>query len=304
MKLIPIRSIWAGHALLAVLAITGAVAAASETPPVPPAELVRRAVDNGLKQSGDGPKFLFRDTKETPHGSSTKLMVETRDAMAGMVIAVNGKPVGTGVRQAELNRLNHLAQDREALQHKRKQEKEDEARVNRIVKALPDAFLYEPDGTQLGGRGLGKAGDGLVRLKFRPNPNYDPPSRTEQVLTGMRGYVLIDANKNRIARIDGTLFKDVAFGWGILGHLDKGGHFLVEQADVGNDHWEISHMSLDFTGKILLFKSINIKSDETFSDFRPAPADLTFAQGVELLKKQEATLAENHDADEQNQDPK
>jgi len=303
MKLVPTRSVWAVQALLAMLAITSATVVASEKPPVSPAELVRQTVENELKQSGDGPKFMFRDTKASPHGSSTKLMVETRDAMAGMLIAVNGKPLGPGMRQAELNRLNHLAQDREALQHKRKQEKEDEARVNRIVKALPDAFIFEPDGTQLGGPGLGKPGDGLVRLKFRPNPNYDPPSRTEQVLTGMQGYVLIDSNKNRIARIDGTLFKDVGFGWGILGHLDKGGHFLVEQGDVGNDHWEISHMSLDFTGKILLFKSINIKSDETLSDFRPAPADLTFAQGVELLKKQEATLAENH-TNEQNQDPK
>jgi hypothetical protein len=303
MKHIPTRSVWAGQALLAMLAITGAVVVASETPPLSPAELVRQTVENELKQSGDGPNFMFRDTKASARGSTTKLMVETREAMAGMLIAVNGKPLGPGMRQAELNRLDHLAHDRDALQRKRKQEKEDESRVNRIVKALPDAFLYEPDGTQLGGPGLGKPGDGLVRLKFRPNPNYDPPSRTEQVLTGMQGYVLIDSNKNRIARIDGTLFKDVGFGWGILGHLDKGGHFLVEQGDVGNDHWEISHMSLDFTGKILLFKSINIKSDETFSDFRPAPADLTFAQGVELLKKQEATLAENH-RDEQNQDPK
>jgi hypothetical protein len=213
--------------------------------------------------------------------------------MAGMLIAVNGKPLGPGMRQAEMNRLNQLVQDRGALQRKRKQEKEDEARVNRMVKALPDAFLYEPDGMVLGTPGTGKPGDELLRLKFRPNPNYDPPSRTEQVLAGMQGYILIDAKKNRIAKIDGTLFKDVSFGWGILGHLDKGGHFVVEQADVGGDHWEISHMSLDFTGRILLFKSLKIKSNEIYSDFRPAPPDLTFAQGVELLKKQQAELADN-----------
>ncbi|MBZ5597175.1 MAG: hypothetical protein LAN83_02530 [Acidobacteriia bacterium] len=290
MKFTPSRSFWA---VLAALVIAGAGAVASQAPSVSSADLVRQTVDNELKHSGDSPKFMFRETRETPHGSSTKLMVETRDAMAGMLIALNGKPLGPGIRQAELGRLNHLAQDPDALRHKRKQEKEDEARVNRIVKALPDAFIYEPDGDQLGVPGIGKPGDGLVRLKFRPNPNYDPPSRTEQVLAGMQGYLLIDANKCRIAKIDGTLFKDVSFGWGILGHLDKGGHFLVEQADVGGDHWEISHMSLDFTGKILLFKSLNIKSNDVYSDFRPAPADLTFAQGVELLKKQEAELAEN-----------
>jgi hypothetical protein len=51
-------------------------------------------------------------------------------------------------------------------------------------------------------------------------------------------------------------------------------------------------MSLDFTGRVLLFKSLKIKSNEIYSDFRPAP-DLSFAQGVELLKKQQAELAEN-----------
>jgi hypothetical protein len=109
----------------------------------------------------------------------------------------------------------------------------------------------------------------------------------------MQGYVLIDADQHRIAKIDGTLAKEVGFGWGILGHLDRGGHFLVEQAEVIPGDWELTHMSLSFTGKELLFKSISVKSDEVFSNFQSVPTNLTFAQGVELLKKQEAELAEN-----------
>jgi hypothetical protein len=45
-----------------------------------------------------------------------------------------------------------------------------------------------------------------------------------------------------------------------------------------------------------LFKSIAIKSEEVFSDFRRVPAGTTFAQGVEMLKAEEARLAENHKA--------
>jgi hypothetical protein len=52
-------------------------------------------------------------------------------------------------------------------------------------------------------------------------------------------------------------------------------------------------MDLDFTGKILLFKKLAIKSTQTFSDFHEAPANLTFAQGVELLKKQAQEVATN-----------
>jgi hypothetical protein len=50
-------------------------------------------------------------------------------------------------------------------------------------------------------------------------------------------------------------------------------------------------MQLSFTGKILFFKKLNIQSNDVFSHFRPVPANLTFAQGVELLKK-EAALSE------------
>jgi len=53
----------------------------------------------------------------------------------------------------------------------------------------------------------------LVRLKFRPNPKYSPPSHVEQILTGLEGYLLIDADQHRIAKIDGTLGKEVGFGW-------------------------------------------------------------------------------------------
>jgi hypothetical protein len=116
------------------------------------------------------------------------------------------------------------------------------------------------------------------------------------VLAGMQGYILVDAAIRRIVKIDGTLFKDVSFGWGFLGHLDKGGHFLVEQSEVGDGTWEITHMSLNFTGKILLFKGISIATDEVLSDFRRVPADTTFAQGVDLLKMEQAKLAKNGEA--------
>ena len=114
-------------------------------------------------------------------------------------------------------------------------------------------------------------GDPLVKLKFRPNPRYQPPSRVEQVLTAMQGFVLVDVARYRLASIDGTLFRDVNFGWGILGHLDRGGHFLVQQQEIGDNRWEISHMALDFTGKILLVKNLAIGSTEVFSDFKKVP---------------------------------
>ena len=84
----------------------------------------------------------------------------------------------------------------------------------------------------------------------------------------------------------GGVRKDVSFGWGFLGHLDRGGRFLVQQADVGNHEWQMTHMELAFTGKVLFVKKLNIRSTDSFSDFHPVGRDLTFAQGVALLEKE------------------
>ena len=104
-----------------------------------------------------------------------------------------------------------------------------------------------------------------------PNPAYSPPSRVEKCCSGNAG-LSADRHRQRgaLARIDGTLFNDVTFGWGIIGHLDQGGHFVVQQADgLGDGSWGITEMSLNMTGKILLFKTISLVSDEVLSDFQP-----------------------------------
>lgn len=279
--------------LLCWLPGIGADAVAAEEQSLPAVQLVRATVSNEVAAGNvNGMKHMFRDRKKTPQGSQTRIYVETRDGMAGMTVAYNDKALTPQQMQDEKGRLAGLVGNPEQLKRKMREQKEDGDRSMRIVKALPDAFLFEYDGTVPGSAAIGHEGVNLVRLKFRPNPAYRPPTHVEQVLVGMDGVLLIDPVQHRIAEIDGTLFEPVGFGWGILGHLDKGGHFLVEQADVGEHCWELSHMSLTFTGKVLLFKNIAINSDEVFSKFRRVPNETTFAQGVQLLETEGARFAQ------------
>jgi hypothetical protein len=258
-----------------------------------PIELIRATVANEAAAASDNSiKHMFRDDKKTAQGSQTRLYVETQEAMAGMTIAYNDRPLTVEQLQSEEGRLQGLVDNREQLRRKERQEKEEAQHTLSILKALPDAFLFDVDGEEVGTASVGKEGMRLVRLRFRPNPAYHPPTRVEEVLVGMNGVVLIDPVSRRIARIDGILFKEVSFGWGILGHLNKGGHFFVEQQDLDDGSWDISRMRLEFNGKILMFKNIAVKSDEKFSDFRRVPSDTTFAQGVEMLKAEQAKLAQ------------
>ena len=259
----------------------------AKQPELTPGDLVRRAVAHEIATTNDPVKHMFCSRKKIPKGSQTRLYVETNDAMAGMLVALNDQPLTSQQQQAESDHLAWLMNNPEQLRKKHAREKEDTERILRILKALPDAFLYEDAGTETGSANLGRTNEVLTRLKFRPNPAYSPPSRVEQVLQGMQGYLLIDATALRVARIDGTLFREVSFGWGLIGHLDKGGQFFVQQAEVGDGDWEITQMTLKITGKLLLFKSLNMISDETLSDYRRVPDNLPFAKGVEMLKAEE-----------------
>jgi len=276
-----------------ICCLLSAAVAAQQAPPaatqqVPAQELVRRAIANEEKASQQHVRLLYRLRTEKPKaGAITKELVETNEGVVARLIAVNDKPPSAEQRQTDDERLQKLASDSQTRTAKRKQQKEDEERTTRMVKALPDAFLYEYDGFE-----PGKNGQQLIRLKFKPNPRYEAPNRELQVYYGMEGSMLIDPAEERLVKIQAHLFKGVNFGWGILGHLDPGGQFEVEQSRVGGDRWEVANMRLRFTGKILLFKSLNIDEHETAFDYRRAPDDLNLAQGIELLKKQPEYLAE------------
>ena len=287
-------------AIVAAMATAAALSAQeSKSPEIAPVDLVRATVRNEVATSEHREGLhMFRSYNKTPKGSQTKLYVETKDALAAKLIAINDQPLTAEQQRSEANHLTWLMNNPEQLRKKAVREKEDEERSLRIVKALPDAFCYEYAGTADSANGLGKTGDQLVRLKFTPNPAYRPPSHVEEVLAGMQGELLIDPQVRRLARIDGTLFREVTFGWGIIGHLNKGGRFRVQQADLGlgDGAWGITELNLNITGKILMFKGISMISDETLSDFQKMPENLTFAQGVERLKMQEDKQAHDNRA--------
>jgi hypothetical protein len=267
-------------------------APASDVASMTPGALMRKTVEHELAASQmTGVSHMFVSRKQTAHGSQTRMYIETRQAIAGMTIANDDKPLNAEQEKEERDRLEALIHDPGELERKHAKQQEDAERIRRIVRAMPEALIFEADGRDTGHDGVAKAGEELIRLKFRPNPKYDPPTHVEEVLTGLEGTILIDPKQYRIARIDGTLGKEVGFGWGILGHLDRGGRFLVEQADLSDGTWDTSRMILRFTGRILLFKHLDIQSDEVYRNYRPVPSNLTFAQGIEMLKKNQPTEA-------------
>ena len=251
----------------------------SETAISPSAnDLVRRAVDNELASSNSKLRYSYRIRKQTPNGSSVKQVADTNDGQVSYLLMMNDQPLTDEQRRIEDEKNQKILNSPEEQRRRLKDQKDDERRANTLVKALPDAFIYEFDGVN--------PEPHVANLRFRPNPNFNPPDRETQVLKGMAGHMYIDTQANRMKRLDGTLVDDVNFGWGIFGKLRKGGHFEIRESDVGDGHWDVTYSNVDFTGKVLLFKKLKIKETQEISDFRRIPENLSYSQGFELLRKE------------------
>ena len=279
----------------ATLTLFAAPSLAQNSKPADPAsELVRATIANEVAAANNSSvKFMFKSRKQTQKGVQNRIYAQANEALASMTIGQSDQPLNSQQERAETDRLQQLANHPDQLRRKQEHEKQELDRSLRILKALPTAFTYEYAGTVNAEPGLGKDGHEMVRLNFKPNPAYTPPSTVEQVLEGMQGYLLIDKQALRLARIDGTLCKEVTFGWGLFGRLDKGGTFRVQQADSGDGNWIITEMTLKMTGKVLLIKSLTLVSDEIFEGFQRLPDNLPFAQAVNLLHSEQEKLSQN-----------
>ncbi len=239
--------------------------------------IVKDASANELKASNQGHPFRYQLHKLDEGKTTTKIIVETKDGDIARLIARDDKPLDPEAKQAELARLNNLRDHPEIQEHRHKREQEDGGRENEMVRLLPDAFLYHYEGMVPGPNGP------AYRLTFKPNPSFNPPDREAEVYHGMEGELWVDQAQQRMVKLDAHLIEDVNFGWGILGKLYKGGSILVEQADVGDHHWEATRLKLNLTGKALMLKSLSFQTTEESSDFHPVP-DAGYKAAIALLE--------------------
>ena len=235
-------------------------------------DLLRQAVANESLGDKDD-LYAWMQRQQKPRGSVTKLMVNTPQGILARTVAVNDKPLTAEERRQDDQRINRLL-DPDKMRDKAKKQEDDQQHVERLLRALPDAFQCKYTAAHT---------DRNLRLECSPNPNFSAPNYESQVLQGMKTVILIDRDEKRIAKIEGTLFRDVNFGWGILGRLNRGGHIEINQSRVAGKHWGITRMQLTFEGRVIVVKPLNIQQTETSWDYRAVPR-MTVAQALEYLR--------------------
>ena len=103
-----------------------------------------------------------------------------------------------------------------------------------------------------------------------------------QILTAMSGSIAVDPVAGRVEHLEGHLRKDVNFGWGIVGRLNKGGWIVIDQAPVADRQWRAVRLQLVMTGRIL-FIAKNYDMLEEQSNYRPAAEHLDYREAIKQL---------------------
>jgi hypothetical protein len=252
-------------------------------PQADPNAFMRQVVAHEVRaRELDKSLWAYRLRKEDTKGSYTREIVQTRDGAIARALIWNNQPLTPEQRRKDDERLEKLVRSSEEQRKKRQETEQDRERALRMLKALPDGFRFYF---------LRQVGD-MVTLRFDPNPEYDPPTRELQIYHHMVGTVEIDSRAMRMTRIQATLRDDVSFGWGIIGKLYQGGTVELTQSMVGGNHWDITHMNLNFRGRAALFKNIVINTRQWLTSFRRVPDNLSMADGAKFLRNQPDILAE------------
>ena len=231
--------------------------------PSPDDALVKRALAAEVRAAQDMQHPMrYHLRKSTPRLTSTKIIFETKDGAVARLIAINDKPLSAEDERKEQDRLNQLLSDPSRQWHRKQSEDEDTRRVTKVLRALPDAFVYQfvesidgPTGT-------------VDRFTFNPNPQLQS-SRSGDAGAERNGGRDLDRQGAGARNPPGRAFAAGCGYW--LGHsraADKGGWIVIEQSDVADHQWRTVHFKLMMSGRVL-FRTKVFDTVQDESQFAP-----------------------------------
>jgi len=244
----------------------------------PAQQLVREVVYNELRDHALHGYWQYLVEKRVGDRVTAEQKIETKEGPVHRLLTVNGSSLTLKEKQEEGERLQQLLQNPNQQHHLKRQYDDDEQRIGRILKLLPDAFLYD----------YLPSTEESHRLGFRPNPCFHPQGIEARIFHSMVGSIWISKSSKHLVRLQGSLIEDIEFGLGLLGRLNKGGWFDLERVQVSQTDWKTSRLEVQITGKAIFFKTIAKDTHEIRSRFHEVSRDLSIAQAKSVLDQEAA----------------
>src|SRR5216683_3882828 len=184
-------------------------------PSISPHALAAEAAANELVALHHKGSYLrYRMETVNERGEQVRDVIESKDGTVARLILKDGKPLTPEQDKAERERLNDMIASPAAYAKHVKNTESEKTMADKLVPLMADAMIntYTPGQPQSGRNG----GALEIVLDYKPNPKFVPPNTQAQALTGLQGRVWIDAKTHYVVRMEGTIFRPVNFGWGML----------------------------------------------------------------------------------------
>jgi hypothetical protein len=279
-------------ALFVSLLASGSAARAQSTPggkadmaasplSVDPRVWVEAAVANELTALHYHGSYLrYRMHLIDEKGDQTRDVIESRDGSVARLILRDGKPLTEEQDKGERQRLNDMLASPSAYAKHVKNDASGRKIADSLIRLMPDAMIhtYVPGQPQTGKN----PGMTEIVIDYEPNPKFSPPTTTAEALTGLKGRVWIDAKTKYVVRMEGTIFRSINFGWGMLAHIYPGGKLMIEQTDSGGGRWIFKNFTEQLNVRALMVKTLNVKTNVEASDFKPIN-EMSYQDAIHVL---------------------
>lgn len=240
-----------------------------------PQEIVSTVVNNEIRiEAGDHSRWMYRDAYKSPDKDVVKLVIQTPGANLSEVVEDHGQPPSPQAHQADLAHMQQIVSDPSLRERARKAEAHDGQQADDLMRLLPKAFIWH----------IVSRNDGQITLGYHPDPNFSPPNMSARVLSSMSGTLIVTEQSHRLIKLTGRLMQPVNFGWGLLGHLEAGGTFVIVRTEIAPGEWQITQTHVHISGHALFFKTIGDQEDEITSDYHPVPDYVDMNKAAEMIR--------------------
>ena len=239
-------------------------------------DLVREVIYNELHDREHDSHWEYRSECGSATENQVREQVETDRGPVFRVLARGGNPLDAAEQEREEQRLDQYIHSPGQIARVEHEHQEDEARLAGIMGLMPQAFLFGYEGAPEGD---------LLRIAFRPDPAFTPSGYEARIVHALAGTLVVNARLKRMIDMHGVLAERVDFGYGLLGHVEKGGTFEIHRRQVSAEHWKTDLVEVHVQGKILMLKTVSKDQREARMDFRAVPKDTTLAEARDMLSQ-------------------
>jgi hypothetical protein len=240
-----------------------------------PAELMETVAKNENAAADQHEYYAYLSNERSGRTGEhlwTERVVETPPGRVRLLIAVDGKPLSPQQEQAERLKLLRIEQHPDEFIRHEQNARAEEKRMRQMMEVLPKDFLFDDVRLE----------NGEWRMRFRPNPAYEPDGIEERILHAMAGSLVIDAKQLRLIHMDFHLTQDVPIGFGLLADVHTGTTFVSDRADV-DGHWHTMHVATQVRAKAVLFKTVDLNIELERSDFHLLAQEQTVPEAAAML---------------------